>query len=60
MQSMQIKEVLFGLNFYLYKESGQTHLNPNTGRTLHDGVYLFPTDWNLCLSTRKPEPRQSY
>jgi len=24
--------------------TGQTHLNPNTGRTLHDGVYLFPTD----------------
>ena len=25
-------------------EPGETHLNPNTGRTLHDGVYLFPTD----------------
>jgi len=24
------------------------HLNPSTGRMLHDGVYLFPTDWNLC------------
>jgi len=23
--------------------SGQTHLNPNTRRTLHDGVHLFPT-----------------
>jgi len=40
--------------------SGQTHLNPNRERTLHDSVYLFPTDWNLCLSTRKPKPRQSY
>ncbi|MBW1723989.1 MAG: hypothetical protein JRD87_01160 [Deltaproteobacteria bacterium] len=30
--------------------SGQTHLNPNRERTLHDGAYLFPTDWNLCLS----------
>jgi hypothetical protein len=27
-----------------YPFSGQTHLNPNVGRTLHDGVYLFPTD----------------
>ena len=25
-------------------QAGQTHLNPNAGRTLHDGVYLFPTD----------------
>jgi len=40
--------------------TGQTHLNSNTVRTLHDGVYLFPTDWNLCLSTRKPEPRRNY
>jgi hypothetical protein len=24
--------------------SEQTHLNPNTERTLHDGMYLFPTD----------------
>jgi len=40
--------------------SWQTHLNPNRERTLHDGVYLFPTDWNLCLSTCKPEPCQSY
>ena len=23
---------------------GQTHFNPNIGRMLHDGVYLFPTD----------------
>jgi hypothetical protein len=23
---------------------GQTHLNPNTWRTLHDGVSLFTTD----------------
>jgi len=23
---------------------GQTHLNPNTWRTLHDGVFLFTTD----------------
>jgi len=26
------------------RRTGQTHLNPNTGRPLHDGVYLFPTD----------------
>ncbi len=39
---------------------GQTHLNPNRERPLQDGAYLFPTDWNLCLSTRKPEPCQSY
>jgi len=25
----------------------RTHLNPNGGRTLHDGAYLFPTDGNL-------------
>jgi hypothetical protein len=25
--------------------TGQTHLNPNRERTLHDGAYLFPTDW---------------
>jgi hypothetical protein len=24
--------------------TGQTHLNPNTGRTHHDGVSLFPND----------------
>jgi len=35
-------------------------LNLDRERTLHDGAYLFPTDWNLCLSTRKPEPCQSY
>jgi len=29
-------------------------------RTLHDGAYLFPTDWNLCFSTRKPEPCLRY
>jgi hypothetical protein len=25
-------------------QAEQTHLNPNTGGTLHDGVFLFPTD----------------
>jgi hypothetical protein len=24
--------------------TGETHLNPNTEKTLHDEVYLFPTD----------------
>jgi hypothetical protein len=24
-------------------QSGQTHLNPNRERTLHDGAYLFPS-----------------
>ena len=24
--------------------TGQTHFNPNIGRTLHDGVYLFPRE----------------
>jgi len=38
----------------------KTYLNPNRERTLNDGAYLFPTDWNLCLSTRKPEPSQNY
>jgi len=37
---------------------GQIYLNSHTGQTLRDGIYLFPTDWNLCLSTRKPEPRR--
>jgi hypothetical protein len=27
-----------------YPSSGQTHLNANVGRTLHDGVYLFPRE----------------
>jgi len=26
------------------KPSGETHLNSDTEKTLHDGVYLFPTD----------------
>jgi len=25
-------------------KTGQTHLNPYTEKTLHDSVYLFPTD----------------
>jgi len=24
--------------------TGQTHLNPNKERTLHEGAYFFPTD----------------
>jgi hypothetical protein len=34
----------FGVQGSKVLGTGQTHLNPNTGRTLHDGVYLFPTD----------------
>jgi hypothetical protein len=28
----------------ILQKTEQTHLTPNTGGTLHDGVYLFPTD----------------
>ena len=37
-----------------------THLILKIGRALHDGAYLFPTDRNLCLSTRKPDPYLGY
>jgi len=35
---------IFYVYYYANGSAGQTHLNPNTVRTLHDGVYLFPTD----------------
>jgi len=28
----------------LTRITGKTHLNSNKGGTLHDGIYLFPTD----------------
>ena len=45
---------------FLLEFALETRLDSNTGRPLRHGVYLFPTDWNLCLSTRKPEPSRSY
>jgi hypothetical protein len=30
--------------YFSHEIAGQTHLNPNTVKTLHDGMYLFPAD----------------
>jgi len=35
---------IFQLVWIKPKPSGETHLNSDTEKTLHDGVYLFPTD----------------
>jgi hypothetical protein len=36
------------------------YFNSDTDIPLHDDIYLFLTDCNLCVSTRKTEPRLSY
>jgi hypothetical protein len=43
-EQRQLKPDLLFLQARGLTASGQTHLNLNTRRTLHDGVHLFPTD----------------